>query len=738
MKKNNRGSAFVMVLVILAIVGILAAVALWTALVNYQMKLTDIKVKNNFYSAESVLDQICVGLQMDVSDSYGEAYDEVMQNYASMSDVQRRELFDSKYIKTLKDMLKNPSDATGMSYDLSRLKNYVYQPLLVDTALPYAEIKVVSGNLASDGVNGRMDIFETNIVLRGIQVTYTDAEGFTSIIQTDISLGVPEMKFTETKNVPDTFAYTMLGTKGIDIHTNSEITGSVYAGKSVSANQASLNLEGDVTFKNLQYLVADGTAMVHQSKTLNLPSQSQFWAENIVVDSSATANLLGETYVADDLTLQGNEPKAKLGNALAGSEVSGKYIGFGTSDTDPSKSSSIILNGKDSTLDMVNLRELLLGGYSYIKTSSIDSKRVGVTNNNVTTGESVAIKSGQIAYLLPPEWIGVDKVTKQSIVMSNPITYEEYDNIEKNGNVEDVATDVVAPQSGKTLGQYMLAEESVDNVYTKVFVPAGDNTGLVYYYINLPPERAVSFYRDYNRNPSEKLELYTDFYAKEIKTNASSAIYTAGNYTMYEDHNATLISNPSATVGDGMWSYEKTFVAHTNMLTPNYNMVTTETLAKTVFQNLIHESNLRLVVPDGSSPKEITYTDVLGKEMKVIVANGDYTYDEGADHEHKVALIISTGNVTITGNYYHGTVIAQGKIDVYASKVEQRSEEDIKSLLAAKIEGVTGVTDMAVFNLFNDGENYLLASLTPNNGTQQKNTTIPYSDIITYQNWIMK
>ena len=48
MKKNNKGSAFVMVLVILAIVGILAAVALWVSLVNYQMKLTDVKVKNNF------------------------------------------------------------------------------------------------------------------------------------------------------------------------------------------------------------------------------------------------------------------------------------------------------------------------------------------------------------------------------------------------------------------------------------------------------------------------------------------------------------------------------------------------------------------------------------------------------------------------------------------------------------------------------------------------------------------
>ena len=102
MKKNNKGSAFVMVLVILAIVGILAAVALWVSLVNYQMKLTDINVKNNFYSAESVLDQICVGLQTDVSEAYQTAYNKTIVNYSLMSDEQRKSLFEAQFKMALK------------------------------------------------------------------------------------------------------------------------------------------------------------------------------------------------------------------------------------------------------------------------------------------------------------------------------------------------------------------------------------------------------------------------------------------------------------------------------------------------------------------------------------------------------------------------------------------------------------------------------------------------------------
>ena len=48
-----------MVVVAMAIVAVLAVTVLWIALMNLQMKVTDEKNTDNFYSAEGVLDQIC-------------------------------------------------------------------------------------------------------------------------------------------------------------------------------------------------------------------------------------------------------------------------------------------------------------------------------------------------------------------------------------------------------------------------------------------------------------------------------------------------------------------------------------------------------------------------------------------------------------------------------------------------------------------------------------------------------
>ena len=57
MKRNdNRGASFVMVVVAMAIVAVLAVTVLWIALMNLQMKVTDEKNTDNFYSAEVVLE----------------------------------------------------------------------------------------------------------------------------------------------------------------------------------------------------------------------------------------------------------------------------------------------------------------------------------------------------------------------------------------------------------------------------------------------------------------------------------------------------------------------------------------------------------------------------------------------------------------------------------------------------------------------------------------------------------
>ena len=89
-----------------------------------------------------------------------------------------------------------------------------------------------------------------------------------------------------------------------------------------------------------------------------------------------------------------------------------KYVGFGNGGADKENpvagdSSAIIINGREASLDMSNIRELMLAGTAYINTQAIvNSSSVGTQNSNVGMGESISVKGDQIAYLVPPECIG--------------------------------------------------------------------------------------------------------------------------------------------------------------------------------------------------------------------------------------------------------------------------------------------------------------------------------------------
>ena len=65
----------------------------------------------------------------------------------------------------------------------------------------------------------------------------------------------------------------------------------------------------------------------------------------------------GTTYVADDLTVDGNTSRIKL---------SGIYRGYGDSLSGADNSSSILINGAKTSLDFSKLEELLLSGHAYV------------------------------------------------------------------------------------------------------------------------------------------------------------------------------------------------------------------------------------------------------------------------------------------------------------------------------------------------------------------------------------
>ena len=78
--KDDRGSAMAMVIVIITFIAILAAILMFISYVGYQMRMLDRAGKDNFYTAETVLDEINVGLQNEVSDAVAKAYENVMTN----------------------------------------------------------------------------------------------------------------------------------------------------------------------------------------------------------------------------------------------------------------------------------------------------------------------------------------------------------------------------------------------------------------------------------------------------------------------------------------------------------------------------------------------------------------------------------------------------------------------------------------------------------------------------------
>ena len=448
-----------MVVVAMAIVAVLAVTVLWIALMNLQMKVTDEKNTDNFYSAEGVLDQICTGLQGDISKAYSAGYTKVMENYSdsSINEAGRQSNFAQEYLKSLKTSLEY--DSTGMTFNMGKLIQYV-DPKLLEKKDNQPRAIIKSTNADVNG-NGQLKVYQNRVVLNGLRVEYTDEKGFKSIIETDISLGVPSMSFTASGGVPELFTYSLVGNEGLEITSGLNkvnLSGNLYAGCKNAAgtgtSTTSVTIPNNATLdvKDTSYMIAEGDievgdfagkdtatikknmAGVHNNSTLSVDSQCQLWTSNINVNG-ATVKLDGMTYVADDMTLKGTGSKVTLGKNNKNNNA--KYVGFGNGGDDKENpvagdSSAIIINGREASLDMSNIRELMLAGTAYINTQAIvNSSGVGTENSNVPMGESISVKGDQIAYLVPPECIGTsgDGADAKSLYNKNPLSYKEYKDI---------------------------------------------------------------------------------------------------------------------------------------------------------------------------------------------------------------------------------------------------------------------------------------------------------------------
>lgn len=190
-------------------------------------------------------------------------------------------------------------------------------------------------------------------------------------------------------------------------------------------NNGSMNITGNIT-------ISSGLADV--------------WADNIVlapasvrtvgmVSDNGTLMMNANTYIADDLEI--NNDNAVL-------DLSGNYYGYNFSQTTDNQrvlsqyassgkahvnSSAIIINGNNAEVDFSGLSNLYVAGRAYIETSrrrnvtiSDDGRTVTTSyievegNTDIQTGESISIKSNQLAYMP----LGVDTAGKPIFTSAYP------------------------------------------------------------------------------------------------------------------------------------------------------------------------------------------------------------------------------------------------------------------------------------------------------------------------------
>jgi hypothetical protein len=439
-KKDVRGAALVYVIVAAAIILLLGAATTATAYANLRATQIQEKSDNNFYSADTVMNAIVGGLESDISIAYERAYIQVItQINTYVSDEAANEDFRIRYLNELNSILNDEAESFAFYYSTSHIMGYVEDIFSDDVRYT---VTALNGN-------NYLDVTDEGIVLRNLHVTYEDDNGYFDEISTDIKIAVPQVDLSLP--LPETALDSIVIDDGLEMETGTGliITGNTYINERESDsiyladneeknNAILLQLGSSLEIRTPMELIAGGliktnsnTNLILQGTDETLKDENSIWTENFDFGRVTNAFISGKIYVYDDLGINGSLCDVKL---------SGRYYGYSKSNTNADHSSAINVNGAQTQLDIEELDRLVLGGSSYISTSTVTSDSYE-NDSDIQTGESLSVKSNQIAYLVDDTEFSDTDVPG---FVSNPMSYQQYeDMLVDNGGWANVVSKIV-------------------------------------------------------------------------------------------------------------------------------------------------------------------------------------------------------------------------------------------------------------------------------------------------------
>lgn len=619
-------------------VSILGATLLYMSYTGYQMKVTERQGKQTFYDAASAMSEIEAGVQQVVTDSIANAYNAVLVHYSDPGYLTGSATMTQKFQSVFQEFVYGWSHSgmvlVGPSSSIS--------PAVLSSFLSNPDGLTVSAGSAVFEAATEADA-AGRIVLKNVEVALakqpTDTR-YASRVKADIVIDMPDFYYlTSEYSITGIPQFAVIAKESLIQNVGNStlaIDGSAYAGSmALSGTSSSFTITNGVMICARDLSVTDGGSPGNARLTVD--GTVSLWAGGIAVNSSGSVSLKGTTYVADDLALEG------LG---ASASLSGSYFGFGDSTVRSNESSSIIVNGRGTSLNMTGLNRLMLAGHAFISESFFPSSVVGA---DVMMGESLAVKSNQKAYLIPAE----------NLVGST-----------LNPFVDATATSSVSLNLSKPiLGTKTPADYGMSLKH--VVLPRGSSY-IHYYFMKFSDvAKANQYYADYfalhQDALSTNLALYTTL------TGAPAVAQTAG-YTVRRNGASHSLLAP---------------VTNTDYLT------STSAQLKTMFTNLCQTLTPTMSAvgndPYGYIVNSAAVNGLSGvnqffdseNNLVGVIANGDYSIN--TDTPPTLKLVLATGSVSVN-NDFTGLIIAGKNISINNANVHtvKADEENVVRAFASK------------------------------------------------------
>lgn len=673
--KDDRGASLLAVLILMVVVSAIAVVITKITIVNIQMKEVERGTKKNFYSADAIMDDLRTGAREQAETALENAYVDVLQHYVDYTSGGKnaQDVFKQNYMNGLEsyfaDPMKTKVDTTNdegsvvyrvAGYDADKVKGCILdgtqQGCFVAPADPKYEIDYGAGTFT----------------LKDVRVVYKDAQDYETTITTDLVFSTPDMNFSGQSQVKEFMKYALIADDQINVNaSNVTVDGSVYAG--VGGIVASGNGTGELKGR---MILTRGDIVADMGTSLSVgDGNSSIWAENLMTTgkSAATLNVNGNMYVADDLALNAKESKVTLKGNYYGYNFQKNYGAGDTVATDADFSSAIMINGKNSSLNIQNLKYLLLAGRTFISRGNNSS------NTDIQMGESIAARTNQLAYYVPERYVKVESggstLLKWNDAPQNVTIGEKEYPIGESDYAASIHVDPV-----KLDGWLNHANPIVPYYYTN-----GVN-----YYLNFKSQQdANEFYAAYYAGNTgkagglagtylDKNALIIDENNKVIMTLSGDIMYRTKPEEMFQEKAVTIEPDNWKDSAGLLWDYcSKLAVSYKSLelglkdfgqsVTPDQVRFSVtdenghEKIDKSIdplFDKLIDRSALQEEIAKHKNPGDAGFT-VYHPADDVYLIDNTGVYDLPTSITK--GIVVATGSVKVSGNF-EGLLISGGKV----------------------------------------------------------------------------